>query len=515
MADGHGTKRKRRSFSLADKIEFIAFVDKHPNKKHVEIAKELDIPVSTLGTILKNKDVILAEIANKSVKTKKLRPAKHETVEDRLFTWFKQVRSSSIPINGNILREKADQIALRLGDASFKATNGWIDRFKNRYDIVYRAVSGESASVDQLTVSEWKDKVLPSLHEKFDEKDIFNVDECALFYNMLPDKTFALKGENCSGGKMSKERVTVLVGANMDGSEKLPALVIGKAAKPRCFKNTKTLPCRYQSSKNAWMTGKIFEQYMHSLDAKMGVKNRKIIMFFDHCAAHPQNMNLRNIEIKFFPANTTSCLQPCDQGIIKVFKQGFRKRLCRRVLRCVENKQPIKKITLLDALHFCAASWEAVEQKTVANCFRKAGFTKIDTTTPPTECEEPEDIDQPAPTQEEWGNLQAALNCECTYEEYASVDDAVLSCELQTVEEICVSHDSEEEGNSDDEQEERKVVSTYLQATQALSVVKEYVESQAGVPDKIMSVLWQMEDYLDETARNKGKQTNINDYFGK
>jgi hypothetical protein len=40
----------------------------------------------------------------------------------------------------------------------------------------------------------------------------------------MPDETLSFKGEQCSGGKKSKERVTVMVGCNADGSEKLPYL---------------------------------------------------------------------------------------------------------------------------------------------------------------------------------------------------------------------------------------------------------------------------------------------------
>ena len=58
------------------------------------------------------------------------------------------------------------------------------------------------------------------------------------FYKCLPDRTHVFKNETCAGGKMSKERLSVLVAASMAG-EKLPLLVIGKAAKPRCFKNVK------------------------------------------------------------------------------------------------------------------------------------------------------------------------------------------------------------------------------------------------------------------------------------
>ena len=63
----------------------------------------------------------------------------------------------------------------------------------------------------------------------------------------------SLKGEKCSGGKRSKDRITVLVCSNMSGSEKLPLLVIGKFAKPRCFKIARSIPVQYEANKRAWI----------------------------------------------------------------------------------------------------------------------------------------------------------------------------------------------------------------------------------------------------------------------
>jgi len=80
---------------------------------------------------------------------------------------------------------------------------------------------------------------------------MFNTDETGIFYRMLPDKTMCFKGNSCHGGKQSKERVTAMVCANMDRSEKLPLLVIGKLERPRCFKNVKMLPVTYTFNKKA------------------------------------------------------------------------------------------------------------------------------------------------------------------------------------------------------------------------------------------------------------------------
>lgn len=70
------------------------------------------------------------------------------------------------------------------------------------------------------------------------------MDETGLFYRLVTDKTLNFKGRKCQGGKQSKERITLALTANMDGSDKLTPLVIGKFRNPRCFKNVQS----YQSS---------------------------------------------------------------------------------------------------------------------------------------------------------------------------------------------------------------------------------------------------------------------------
>ena len=56
-----------------------------------------------------------------------------------------------------------------------------------------------------------------SILSRYDPSDIFNADETGLYWRLLPDKTHSLSGEVCTGGKKSKDRVTVLVCANMTG----------------------------------------------------------------------------------------------------------------------------------------------------------------------------------------------------------------------------------------------------------------------------------------------------------
>jgi len=42
-----------------------------------------------------------------------------------------------------------------------------------------------------------------------------------------------------------------MIGANMDGTEKLKLFIIGKPKNPRCFKSIKSLPTTYENKKKS------------------------------------------------------------------------------------------------------------------------------------------------------------------------------------------------------------------------------------------------------------------------
>jgi hypothetical protein len=58
-------------------------------------------------------------------------------VDQALLERFKAQKNAGFPINGPILKAQAKKIAKQLGHENFTCNNGWLDRFKNRYNIVY------------------------------------------------------------------------------------------------------------------------------------------------------------------------------------------------------------------------------------------------------------------------------------------------------------------------------------------------------------------------------------------
>ena len=73
----------------------------------------------------------------------------------------------------------------------------------------------------------------------------------------------------------------------MDGTEKLPPLIIDKAKKPRSFKNGKMLPLPYKNNKKA---SDVFEEWLRKLDQGFAAQIRKVAMIVDSYLAHPHTL---------------------------------------------------------------------------------------------------------------------------------------------------------------------------------------------------------------------------------
>lgn len=117
-------------------------------------------------------------------------------------------------------------------------------------NITFVEVSGESASSVEIS-DNCLTKSFLQIHRDYKDDQIFNSNETRLFFLWF-------KGEKCSGEKLAKERITVMVATNMTGTNKRKLLVMDKSTKPCCFKNIIILPIHYESNKKESMISAIF-----------------------------------------------------------------------------------------------------------------------------------------------------------------------------------------------------------------------------------------------------------------
>ncbi|XP_030760813.1 jerky protein homolog-like [Sitophilus oryzae] len=286
---------------------------------------------------------------------KTLRKAKYPEMETCLYAWFCTQRSRDVPISYEILSAKARQLYTETyGNDNFRASRGWIFNFRKRHGLRALKVCGEKLSNDQSTV----DPFLTAFAEKIKELNlgptqIYNADESALYWKMLPEKTLVRSQEKTAPGrKISKERVTFLVCCNADGSQKLKLLVVGKAKNPRAFKNV-NLPVEYKSSANAWMTTAIFLDWFHfsfirQVRSHLRSLNlpERALLIVDNASNHGSTEELTSEDGQFttlfLSPNCTALLQPMDQNAIRLTKLFYRKRLLAHILS--SNEENVVKL---------------------------------------------------------------------------------------------------------------------------------------------------------------------------
>lgn len=502
---------KRKILTLKEKLEVLK---ETKVKSQRDVASKFGISLGTVNRIVQKKREFesLGE-DNFSPNAKRIKKSNVEDVNDAVWQWFVTARNKNVPVSGPLIQEKARKIAEECGVTNFKASNGWLDRFRTRNNIKFKVLSGESAGVDPETVTTWKQR-LDDIVDEYSADDIFNCDETGLFYRAMPNKSLVLPTENGHGTKVPKDRITVLLGANMSGTEKLKPLVIGKSAKPRCFKhkNPSDFPVIWKANKKAWMTTLLFDEWVKDLNNSMKKKDRKIILFVDNASSHA-TVELSNVCLKFFPANCTSELQPMDQGIIKALKSGYRQRLLKSILAKMESEEAGDKIvcsiTVLDAIYWISQAWDDINPETIQKCFSRCGFTffngfeSIAIEQDTQQCELQELVDQAA----------CALNIAIgDAEEYVNIDS---DTQVHIGESDDWEKDLADAEKPEETDDEPCVMScpTKKEVIRSLDILKAYVASDSEAYRAVMNTESHIHRIILKSARTK--QSVLTDYFGK
>jgi hypothetical protein len=86
-------------------------------------------------------------------------------------------------VNEKMLKEKALEIARVSNLDTFKASNGYLENFKQRNMIMFSKFHGEANSVDENVIERWFDSQLRDHINLIDPDNIYNGDELGLFWD--------------------------------------------------------------------------------------------------------------------------------------------------------------------------------------------------------------------------------------------------------------------------------------------------------------------------------------------
>ena len=134
------------------------------------------------------------------------------------------------------------------------------------------------------------------------------------------------------------------------------------------FQIYKTLALyRYRSEKKSWMDSILFEEWIREVDRRFNKEGQKIVLLVDNCPAHPSIDNLVSTELIFLPPNTTSKLQPIDQGVIRSLKAYYKTMSIKKSIEAIRKKKTLPEFSVLDAMQILDVTWGKVTTKTVVN----------------------------------------------------------------------------------------------------------------------------------------------------
>lgn len=297
-------------------------------------------------------------IASKEVDFQLVRRRKQSNpILRRILTeWVTQATWENIPITTPIIQLTANAIWNRLPtfekDGNGLFNQKWCNHFIRKLninlagseeDIRNNPGNHELNKVWKLDEKMGLKNYLVDLikHMNYKPQDIFTIDEFQLFYSLPLDQIFDVssidKGLKQSSSS-TENSLTIMIGTNIDGSEKLSPLVVGKydmfnisASSHPAFKNlsvyttsrqnimnkiTEIFNVFYNSNINKWITSEMFQNYLLTLDHKLTSTspNRKILILLDDSSSHRIiNLKFRNIKLCYMK-NNANCKNPYNSS---------------------------------------------------------------------------------------------------------------------------------------------------------------------------------------------------------
>nr|XP_031834591.1 tigger transposable element-derived protein 2-like [Nomia melanderi] len=373
-----GRSNKKTCLSVRQQLELVKVLEKGVPIR--EVAAKYNLHVSTVWRI-KRRAVEIHRLAEQEgfEEKKKIRSAKHEVLEARVYAWFLEQKTDVI--TNKVLREKAIEINKEIGGPSdFRGSEGWLWRFKQRYRISYLTNQSENDAPEKPAVKIFLRDLKRIIRDRgIDPEHLYNMQETGLTWKLLPTRLLVHAAERTVDERtITKEKVTIGFCANATGTHKLPILFVNKDDSPRALKHCRDhLPVVYKSREKARLDEKVFADWYEN-DFKISVSKHQsetgkygpVLLVVDDSKARylpAETARDDRFAIVYLPLDTTSIRQPMNEGILKNVKNSFRCKMLRRMFSFNGVEQFYDNYDLKDCMDILHDAWTTVTSASIRN----------------------------------------------------------------------------------------------------------------------------------------------------
>ncbi|XP_013360806.1 PREDICTED: tigger transposable element-derived protein 1-like isoform X2 [Chinchilla lanigera] len=374
-------KRHRKMLTIKEKVELLDMLKE--GKSYAAVGRHYGINESTVRYIKKDEKNIRSTATITFNKTaKRVVTSRNKAIvrmECALALWINDCRKKSISLDTNTIRMKAKKLYdsfaesmdvhnsdkdedkdedTEVGPSStsptrptpFSASKGWFDKFQRRFGLKSISLHGEAALMDKTRAKEYVNDMFKSIIEEggYKPEQVFNMDETSLFWKWMPSCTFIMKDEaKALGFKAAKDRVTLIMCGNAAGFMIKPGLIY-KSKNPRALKNKNknVLPVYWMYNPKAWTTKLLTADWFHQCfipEVKLYLAEKnlefKVLLIMDNDEGHAVDLLYNGVQIEFLPPNTTSLIQPMDQGIIRTFKALYTQNTLQNLVEAMDSDE--------------------------------------------------------------------------------------------------------------------------------------------------------------------------------
>ncbi|XP_028658970.1 tigger transposable element-derived protein 1-like [Erpetoichthys calabaricus] len=399
---GAEPKRQRTMMTIAEKVKLLDMLKE--GRTYAAVARQYGVNESTVRYIKKEEANIRKTATITFQKSaKRMVTARNKTIvrmESALAVWIADCRKKNITLDSNIIQTKAKSLYETFaakepeddsGDREeeeedpqpgtssdsprkkrqFSASKGWFAKFQKRYGLKSVSLQGEAASADTIAAETYVNETFKKITSEggYRPEQVFNMDETGLFWKRMPLRTFLFKEEaKASGFKAYKDLVTLVMCGNAAGFLLKPGFIY-KSKNPRILKNKNKnlLPVHWMHNAKAWMMKMLTSDWFHQcfipqVKAYLAEKGMpfKVLLIMDNAGGHATDLSYSGVQIEFLPPNTTSLIQPMDQGVIRAFKTLYTRNALANLVSSVDAAQEDDDFNL-------KAYWR---QYTIATCLQ-------------------------------------------------------------------------------------------------------------------------------------------------